>query len=203
MSNDVSIAEIVVCEARIRFEVPTNLYEIISEHAKSQELKLYSYNAESIIDMLRSFVPNDKKPPTHRQESYAKTIANALNIELTDEVLISSESCSEFLDKYSVQYQEHKSRIAEFRSRNKYLISTANSVGRWQSAKILLDQGTPIDQVADKFKVKPPTIEKYVHQFFEWQQNALEDGTYETVQKLIQRQKNGEDIYALYDEPLA
>ncbi|BDA01651.1 hypothetical protein V130003_26330 [Vibrio cholerae] len=72
MSNDVSIAEIVVGEARIRFEVPTSLYEIISEHAKSQELKLYSYNAESIIDMLRSFVPNDKKPPTHRQESSQK-----------------------------------------------------------------------------------------------------------------------------------
>lgn len=202
MSNDVSIAEIVVGEARISFEVPTNLYDIISEHAKSEELKLYSYNAESIIDMLRSFVPDDKKPPTHRQESYAKTIAKALNIELPDEVLISSESCSEFLDKYSEQYLEHKSRISEFRSRNKYLISTANRVGRWQSAKMLLEQGTPIEQVAGEFEVKPPTIEKYVHQFFEWHQNALEDGTYETVQKLIQRQNNGEDIYALYDEPL-
>ena len=81
-----------------------------------------------------------------------------MNIELTDEVLISIESCSEFQDKYSGQYQEHESRVAEFRSRNKYLISTANSVGRWQSAKILLDQGTPNDQVADKFKVKPPTV---------------------------------------------
>lgn len=202
MSNDVSIAEIVVGEARIRFEVPTNLYEIISEHAKSEELKLYSYNAESIIDMLRSFVPNDKKPPTHRQESYAKTIAKALSIELPDEVLISSESCSEFLDKYSEQYQEHKSKVSEFRSRNKYLISTANRVGRWQSAKMLLEQGTPIEQVAGKFEVKPPTIEKYVYQYSEWRLSALADGTYETVQKLILRQKNGEDIYALCDEYL-
>ncbi|HDY7708870.1 TPA: hypothetical protein RQK09_004456 [Vibrio vulnificus] len=202
MSNEVSIAEIVVGEARVSFEIPTSLYNIISEHAKADDLKLYSYNAEQIIDILRSFVPEDKKPPTHRQESYAKSIAKALNINLPDEVLSSSESCSEFLDTYSEQYQEQRAKIAEFRSRNKALISTANKVGRWQSAKLLLEQRTPIEKVAEQFGVKPPTIEKYVMQFNEWSFVASSNGTYDIVQNLIKRQSAGEDIYALYDENL-
>lgn len=202
MSNDVSVAEIVVGEAKIRFEVPTSLYNIISEHARTDDLKLYNYNAEQIIDILRSFVPEDKRPPTHRQESYAKSIAKALNIELPDEVLSSSESCSEFLGTYSEQYQEKRTQIAEFRSRNKALISTANRVGRWQSAKLLLEQGAPIEEVADQFGVKPPTIEKYIVQFNEWSLVASSDGTYDIVQRLIERQSTGEDIYALYDENL-
>ncbi|ELA7337552.1 MULTISPECIES: hypothetical protein [Vibrio] len=202
MSNEVSIAEIVVGEARISFEIPSSLYNIISEHAKADDLKLYSYNAEQIIDILRSFVPEDKKPPTHRQESYAKSIAKALNLDLPDEVLNSSESCSEFLDTYSEQYQEQRAKIAEFRSRNKALISTANKVGRWQSAKLLLEQGTPIEKVAEQFGVKPPTIEKYVMQFNEWSFVASSNGTYDIVQNLIKRQSAGEDIYALYDENL-
>ena len=64
MSTKVSTAKIVVGNAEINFEIPTNIHEIISEHAKTDELKLYSYNAETIIDILRSFVPEDKKPPT-------------------------------------------------------------------------------------------------------------------------------------------
>lgn len=202
MSNDISIAEIVVGEARIRFEIPTGLYNIISEHAKSDDLKLYSYNAEYIIDMLRNFVPDDKKPPTHRQESYAKSIARALKLELTDEVLNSSESCSAFLNQYSERYQEHREKIAEFRTRNKALISTANRVGRWQAAAELVNQGTPFEKVAETFGVKTPTIEKYILQFREWQVAARDDGTYDIVQNLITRQASGEDIYALYDESL-
>lgn len=202
MSNEVSVAEIVVGEARISFEIPTSLYNIISEHAKSDDLKLYSYNAERIIDMLRSFVPDDKKPPTHRQESYAKSIAQVLKLELTDETLSSSESCSEFLDLYSEQYQQYREKIAEFRYRNKALISTANRVGRWQSAAELVEQGTPIEDVAETFGVKAPTIEKYILQLREWQVAARHDGTYDIVQSLIRRQANGEDIYALYDEIL-
>ncbi|EGQ9308739.1 hypothetical protein F7U82_25350 [Vibrio parahaemolyticus] len=202
MSNEVSVAEIVVGEARISFEIPTSLYNIISEHAKSDDLQLYSYNAERIIDMLRSFVPDDKKPPTHRQESYAKSIAQALKLELTDEILSSSESCSEFLDLYSEQYQQYREKTAEFRSRNKALISTANRVGRWQSAAELVKQGTPIEDVAEIFGVKAPTIEKYILQLREWQVAARHDGTYDVVQNLIKRQASGEDIYALYDENL-
>lgn len=202
MSNEVSVAEIVVGEAKVSFEIPTSLYKIISEHAKSNDLKLYSYNAEQIIDILRSFVPEDKKPPTHRQESYAKSIAKALNIELSDEVLSSSESCSEFLDTYSEKYQELRAKIAKFRSRNKTLISTANRVGRWYSAKLLLEQGTPIEEVAEQFGVKPLTIEKYIIQFNEWFCVASSDGTYDIVQRLIKRQSAGEDIYSLYGENL-
>ncbi|MFW1030891.1 hypothetical protein ACEWA3_22600 [Vibrio parahaemolyticus] len=202
MSNEVSVAEIVVGEARISFEIPTSLYNIISEHAKSDDLQLYSYNAERIIDILRSFVPDDKKPPTHRQESYAKSIAQALKLELTDKILSSSESCSEFLDLYSEQYQQYREKTAEFRSRNKALISTANRVGRWQSAAELVKQGTPIEDVAEIFGVKAPTIEKYILQLREWQVAARHDGTYDVVQNLIKRQASGEDIYALYDENL-
>ena len=41
MSNDVSIAEIKVSKALIKFEVPTSLYNMVSEHANSsEELKL-------------------------------------------------------------------------------------------------------------------------------------------------------------------
>ncbi|WP_163920583.1 hypothetical protein [Photobacterium sp. Alg240-V54] len=203
MSNEVSIAKIVVGNACINFEIPTNLYNIISEHANSEELKLYSYNAETIIDMLRSFVPEDKKPPTHRQESYARTIAKALNLELSDDILNFSESCSEFLDLYSDEYREFKSRNAELRASNKNLISQANKVGRWQSAEAMVKSEVAIEVIADKFGVKPPTIEKYLSQLEEWRHDAKAAGIHDIVQSLVLRQQNGEDIYQLYDEILS
>ncbi|TOM81609.1 hypothetical protein, partial [Vibrio parahaemolyticus] len=106
------------------------------------------------------------------------------------------------LDLYSEQYQQYREKTAEFRSRNKALISTANRVGRWQSAAELVKQGTPIEDVAEIFGVKAPTIEKYILQLREWQMAARHDGTYDVVQNLIKRQASGEDIYALYDENL-
>jgi|TARA_R100001509_G_scaffold57743_1_gene31814 hypothetical protein len=190
MSDNVSVAEIVVGEARISFEVPTQLYDLISKHAKSEKLELYSYNAETIIDMLRGFLPKEKKPPTHRQESYARSIARTLDLELPDSVLRSSQACGEFLSMYSEQYQEKKAEIAEFRAGNRALISTANKVMRWQLAKELLEQDVSIEEVAEKFGVLPPTIEKYLAQLEDWQQSALSDGTFEIVQELIQKHEN-------------
>ncbi|MGI2856064.1 hypothetical protein ACRTDR_18035 [Shewanella algae] len=202
MSNDVSLAEIKVGKAKISFEIPTSLFNIISSHAESDDFKLYSYNAEAIIDILRSLVPEDKRPPTHRQESYARSIAQTLKLELNDDILSSTEKCSEFLDLHSEQYQQIKAERAEFRSRNKALISQANRVNRWLSAAQMLESGIEIDKVAEELGVKPPTIEKYLVQLESWVGDSVQDGTYQVVMKLVERKHNGEDIYTLYDEVL-
>lgn len=202
MDNDVSLAEIKVGKAKISFEIPTSLFNIISSHAESDNLKLYSYNAGAVIDILRGLVPEDKRPPTHRQESYAKIIAQALKLELTDDILNSSESCGEFLDLYSEQYQQVKEENSDFWLKNKALISQANKVNRWLSATKMLESGIEIDKVAEEFGVKTPTIEKYLFQLKNWVAESDQDGTYQVVINLVERQLNGEDIHALYTEVL-
>ncbi|WP_299496445.1 hypothetical protein [uncultured Shewanella sp.] len=203
MSNDIELAEIRVGDAVISFEIPKNLFNMISSYAKSEDLKLYSYNAETIINILRGFVPDDVRPPTHRQESYARKIAKDLKIELPNEVLLSVRSCSDFLEQHAENHQQLQERKKEFRDRNKALISQANRVNRWMTAFELLHSGMSPDDVAKEFGVKLPTIEKYLVQLREWRDFAEEDNSFESVIALVERQRNGEDIYELYDEPLS
>lgn len=203
MKNDISIGEIVIGKTRVKFELPTTLFEIISNYAESNEtLKLYSYNADTIIDIVRTMVPEEMRPPTHKQEYYAKSISEALNIELSTEVISSAIACSAFLDQHSEKY---KSLIALQKShlrKHRKAISQANRVNRWLTAKEALESGISLLQVAEELGVKPPTIEKYCCQLKEWEALADIDGTYSTVMGLVKRQRQGEDIYESYYDSL-
>ncbi|MGA4604218.1 hypothetical protein [Pseudoalteromonas maricaloris] len=198
--NDVSVAEIVVGNARIPFEVPTSLYLLISEYAEAEQLQLYSYSAEQLIDLLRGLIPADKKPPSHRQEAYAKSIAKTLELELTDDILSSSQKCTAFLDKYSDRYREVKQERAEIIARNKALISEAHRVLRWQRAERAVESGGTFEEVAEQFEVKAPTIEKYIRLLGEWREEARAYGTFNIVMSLIEKLEKGEDLYSCFKD---
>jgi len=199
MKNDVSVGEIVIGNARVKFELPTSLFDVISNHAKTNDtFKLYSYHVDTIIDMIRPMIPEEKRPPTHKQEHYAKSISEALNIELSTEVLSSATACSEFLDQHS---EEYKSLIALQKAhlqKHRESISQANRVNRWLSAREALEGGSSLEEIAEELGVKPPTIEKYCAQLEEWEAIAQIDDSYTTVMGLVKRQRQGENIYEFY-----
>ena len=174
MSDGISSAEVVVGDVKLTFEIPTSLFKIISLHAKSKKINLYSHNAVTIIEILRGLIPEDMRPPTQRQESYVNTMSKALNLVVSDEVFNSVVSCSEFIDLHSEQYQLFKDKESELRiikkeerERNKLLISQANRVNKWLLAKEMLDSKVALDNVALEFGVKSVTIEKYLSQLSE------------------------------------
>jgi hypothetical protein len=199
MKNDVSVGEIVIGNARVKFELPTSLFNIISSHAKSNDnLKLYSYHVDTIIDIIRPMIPDEKRPPTHKQEHYARSISEALNIELSAEVLTSTSACSEFLDQYSEEYKSLVALQKAHLQKNRECISQATRVNRWLSSREALENGASLEKVAEDLGVKPPTIAKYCAQLEAWEAIAQTDDSYTTVMGLVKRQRQGENIYESY-----
>jgi hypothetical protein len=197
MSNAISRAEIRIGEARIAFEMPTSLYEMVSDNAELfNELKLYSTNADTIIDLIRSLIPQEHRPPTHKQESYATTISKALGLELTDDILRTAASCSAFISLNAEYYDMYKFSNKERLAEKRRLISQANRVNRWLQAKEALDAGKTMVEVAMDFGVQAATIEKYCYLLKTWVDETQEDNEYPVVMDLVQRQRAGEDIYA-------
>lgn len=200
MKNNTSIGEIKIGDAIIEFELPTTLYNLISENSpKTDRIKLYSYNSDTIVDIFRSLMPEGIKPPTQKQESFAKTIADRLNIELTEDIIKTASSCSSFLDQYSEQYYKEINKETNHLRQEKGNASQATRINRWLSAQEMLNAGIPIEKVAEELGIKKnETIEKYCNQLSEWQTKAKTNGTYAVIMNLVSRQRAGEDIYISY-----
>ncbi len=196
MKNSVSVGEIRIGDVKVEFEIPKSLYKAISEHAENgDKIKLYSYDASSIIDIFRALIPEEKRPPTHRQESYAKSISEALNLTLTEEIIQSSSSCSDFIDQYLGQYKEIEARVRSEKKLKNSNVSQATRVNRWLSAQEMLNNNVPIEQVAENLGVKPLTIEKYCNLLSEWESETRDNEAYSLIIDLVNRQRAGEDIY--------
>lgn len=190
----------------IEFEVPSSLYKAIQEHSQTREtIKLFSYNSDPLIEIARSLIPKDKRPPTHKQEVFANKIASTLNIPLPKEVLISIELCSQYISQHVDLYNEieYQIRIEKdiIKANNKEinrLASLATKVNKWFLASSMISRGVPIEEVADSFGVKPPTIRKYCNSFDEWGMEALQNNTYDMIFELIEKINAGEDIFVEY-----
>lgn len=200
MTEKISTAELVVGNTKISVEIPTPLFDTVSRHVTAETLKLYSYNSEAIIDVLRGLIPEEHRPPTHRQLGYAQKISRVLRIELPEDALFSTQKCSEFLDQHVPEFQKLQEQQSQIIIKNKALISQATRVERWQVAENMLKTGANLEAIADEMGVKTPTIEKYIRELEEWRGIAKANNTYEIVMNLIERRRNGEDIYELYNE---
>lgn len=74
--------------------------------------KLYTPTSETIASILRSLLPVDWRPPTHRQMAYASTIASGLGLYLPENALRDTTVCSEFIaenvDAYNLAKEEKR-----------------------------------------------------------------------------------------------
>jgi hypothetical protein len=195
MNISVSIAEIKIGNAAVQFEIPTSLFDVISEHLKHPEIiKLYSYNSDQITDMLRKLIPEEVKPPSRKQETYAKSIASALNLQLTDRIMKNASACSQFLDNHQIQYKEIQDQIKSRKKENSANTLQATRIHRWLGAQEMLNKGISIEQVAAEYGVKPTTIEKYCDLLYEWKIESKKDGSFSLMKDLVNRLRSGEDI---------
>ncbi len=195
MYNDVAEGQITVGEAVIHFELPTPLFLAISKKLKEpKKPKLYTYHSEAVISLLRSMLDDNELPPTHRQLAYARNISAVLDIPLTNEILTSSEACSNYLEKYSDQYKDFKDKNSILYKKNKTLITQAKKVKRWSEASQLRILGASDEELAELFGVKVATIEKYQENLNKWTLLALSDNTYDIVMMLTDLMDDHEDL---------
>ena len=195
MYNDVAEGQITVGEAVIHFELPTPLFLAISKKLKEpKKPKLYTYHSEAVISLLRSMLDDNELPPTHRQLAYARNISAVLDIPLTNEILTSSEACSNYLEKYSDQYQDFKDKNSILYKKNKTLITQAKKVKRWSEASQLRILGASDEELAELFGVKVATIEKYQENLNKWTLLALSDNTYDIVMMLTDLMDDHEEL---------
>jgi predicted trehalose synthase len=160
---------------------------------RSVHFQIYSPSSEQIIEILRSFVPADKRPTTHRQQSYASTIASRLGIAAPEAVLRDARACSSFIDEHKKKFDEIKARDDLLKEVRRELAAKANRIHRWTAAQSSLTKGTPITQVAQQFDVSPPTIEKYCVLLEEWKLEDKSTEENQIVLKLIERIEAGEN----------
>lgn len=195
MYNDVAEGQITVGEAVINFELPTPLFLAISKKLKkSKKPKLYTYHSEAIISLLRSMLDDNELPPTHRQLAYARNISAVLDVPLTNEILTSSEACSNYLEKYSDQYQDFKDKNSILYKENKPLITQAKKVKKWSEASQLRILGASNEELAKLFGVKVATIEKYQENLNKWTLSAMSDNTYDIIMMLTDLMDDNEDM---------
>jgi hypothetical protein len=163
--------------------------------------KLYSYHSEAVINLLRSLLNDEVKPPTHRQLSYARTISSVLGVILTHTVLTSGKGCGDFLEKYSEKYQNFKAQNKQLYKNNKVYISQARKIYKWTQVSQLMIEGLSKEGAAELFNVQEATIDKYIEGLNKWCLVALKDNTYDIVMILIDALEDNEDLikYAYVD----
>ncbi|GAB7217989.1 hypothetical protein [Dickeya oryzae] len=173
--RDIEIAKLIVGETEIQVEVPKNVYDLVSLYANSTEIiSIYSTYGNYIESMLRAMLPDDIKPSTSKQVRFVRSIADTLNLEVSDEVLRNSTAASKFINDNIVAFENKKSEEkAEQLNKPEYIkarvkkailiyASKTKPYHKYINASILKDKGLSIDEIAELMDVQPKTVESYL-----------------------------------------
>ena len=154
-------ANVIIGGAIIEFEAEKyQLNEILDRYTAIPETKMHLLL--EFDDLLRLALPVNKRPPTHKQVTYAAEIAMVLDVNLPQKVTINSNACSLFIedniDEFKVAYLMRRELTRE-----------SNRVARWVVAFSLFEKGVDLKNIALKLGVaREPTIEKYLVNYSEW-----------------------------------
>jgi hypothetical protein len=157
LTNRVSPCSIDIDGITIPFKLPSYLFDSIEMAPRSLEAD------EILIDefgaILRNMIPSGMRPPTDRQIWFAKKIAFALEIKLTEQDLKTVTSCSEFIEDNQMAFRTAQTRMNEFSK-------DVRLAGKGYIAHELQNHTKSLDSVRELMRVsKLDTIEKYLSGF--------------------------------------
>lgn len=135
----------------------------------------------SLVKALRKTIPPEKRPPTSAQASYCESIAETLNVTMPASCMTNQDACSEFIERYSHDFDLFRSIEKKIYHLLKPELSIARKVNKGLEACNLmwdyeLDENEEVipkrimsdEAVLDHFGVKRmATIQGYIDCFNE------------------------------------
>lgn len=201
--RDIEIARLIVGETEILVEIPKNIYDLTSLYGdKNEVISIYSTNGRYIESMLKAMLPNDINPATSKQIRFVRSIANTLNLEISDEIYRSSSAASNFINENIEEFENKKNEEkAKKLNKPKYLETRVKKVILDYSKKSISYQkyikvrklkidGLSIDEIAEKMDVNPKTVESYLkkHEKIESSQSQDDKLKYMIALKLYENE---------------
>lgn len=178
--RDIEIAKLTVGETEIQIEVPKNVYDLVSLYADNTEIiSMYSTYGGYIESMLRAMLPDNIKPSTSKQVRFVRSIADTLNLEVSNEVLRNSTAASQFINDNIAEFENKKNEEkAERLNKPEYIkakvkkailihASKTKSYHKYIKVSRLKDNGLSIDEIAEVMAVQPKTVESYLRKHAE------------------------------------
>ena len=202
MTDDFSTGEITVGNTTARFQVPTRYIELLEQTEQTSGLNLSYNDSESICTILHGLISNHLKPPTEKQEAFARDIAKKFEIELAEDVLQHASNCNAFLRQFADEFKTYRSGHPDFIVRNIKIVSVVYQVDRWLRVKQAIDSGSTVQSIAESLSLNPETVRSYDVQFGEWAEEAKLDETYDLIMSLVNRHRKGIKLGAFYYEDL-
>lgn len=186
--RDIEIAKLIVGETEIQVEVPKNVYDLVSLYSDNAEIiSMYSTYGSYIESMLRAMLPDNIKPSTSKQVRFVRSIADTLNLEVSNEVLRNSTAASQFINdniaafenKRNEEKAERLNKPEYIKARVKKAIlfyaSKTKSYHKYIKASRLKDNGLSINEIAEVMEVQPKTVESYLRKHTEIESYEAED----------------------------
>ena len=202
--------EISIGDATVSIDIPESLFDGISNHAETfTSYSMHSFTAQTFAELLRGLLPQEHRPPTVKQESYANNIAEQLGIELPDEALTSVILCSAFIDEHLEAFEESKllasvqqevppiGRVIYYL--NKYL----DKLSRSECSARAVANKDDLEVVGQSIGVRPSTVKKYATDFRHMKGMAERQGTWHVREIWLSEYNGGTpagEIYTRYQE---
>lgn len=202
--------DINIGDTKVTIEIPANLYDQLScAPTKEITYSLKSHTGQSFATILRGMLPKEDRPPTAKQEGFAKAIADQLGIEVPNEALTSVTSCSAFIDEHMDAFE--LSRQVAGTQQDKpptrrviyYLNKFLDHLRKTELSAKAVTEKLDLEATGDLIGVRPSTVKKYARDFKGIKHRAGEDGTWHVKNIWLEEYKNGasaDDIYTRYTD---
>lgn len=203
--RDIAIANLVVGDTEIQIEVPKNVYDLVSLYGDKKEvISTYTIYGGYIESMLRAMLPDNIKPSTAKQIRFIRSIADTLNLDVSNDVLRNASAASKFIDENIVAFENKKNeeKIARLNSpeylkvrvqkRLTYYYSKTITHQKYIKVNNLMEGGSSVDEIAEIMNVKPKTIESYLRKYKELGEDTSPEGILKCTLALLFYESNGD-----------
>lgn len=119
---------------KVTFEIPQWLAQCIAEENKFKHKSLG--DVDDFNGLLRNMLPHKYRPSTRKQISFAQTIAVTLGIDISNDVLESSERCSAFIERNMEAFNAEKHKRS-------YVLKTTRQGARGMVYTALCEDNSP------------------------------------------------------------
>ncbi|CDL80578.1 hypothetical protein [Xenorhabdus szentirmaii] len=190
--KDITIVTLKVDSKEIKFEIPSYICELISIE-ENNFIPLQSHYSESLEKILRTFIPDSIRPATKKQVDFMRSIAETLNITISEKQLKNSTAARKFISQYIDEFNNKKDeeKIAEInnskhhKERLKRQMSYYTSIAKTYvlsfGIKELSDAGIGAEEISEITGLNPSAIKRSL----------------EKLNNLLNRKKDDEQSYIL------
>jgi len=140
----------------------------------------------------------DVKSPTKKQISFAKTIAQHLDITLNEGDLDSFSKCGLFISAHKERFDLLMDKRNELKSQIDFRVTQAYRIHTWMLAERMQLNGYSLEFIANSLEVKlESTVIRYVEKLALWRKENEGSEEYEWIMGMVVMLLKGEDIESI------